>query len=111
MFQKERASKGEIVYSTIPNYYIPIKLFCDMNDIVVNWKLVTRGMPRGNHAANDGAPTIEEIKKLLVYPDRRIKHIVSIMTSSGIRIVAFDYLKYKHITPLKDADGKSLLLK
>jgi hypothetical protein len=33
MFQKERASKGEITESTIPNYYKPVKLFCDMNDI------------------------------------------------------------------------------
>jgi hypothetical protein len=82
-----------------------------MNDIVVNWKLVTRGMPRGNHAANDRAPTIDEIKKLLEYPDRRIKPIVLIMISSGIRIGAFDYLKSKHITPLKDADGKIIAAK
>lgn len=34
-----------------------------MDNIIVNWKLVTRGMPRGNHAANDRAPTIKEIKK------------------------------------------------
>src|SRR5690349_21178462 len=62
VFQKERASRGEITESTIPNYYKPVKLFCDMNDIVVNWKLITRGMPRGNYSANDRAPTIEEIK-------------------------------------------------
>jgi hypothetical protein len=67
MFQKERAAKREITESTIPNYYKPVKLFCDMNDIIINWKLVTTGMPRGNHAANDRAPTIDEIKKLLEY--------------------------------------------
>ncbi len=36
--QKERASRGEITDSTIPNYYKPVKLFCDMNDIIINWK-------------------------------------------------------------------------
>src|SRR5689334_4524346 len=56
-----------------------------MNDIIVNWKLVTRGMPRGNHAANDRSPTIEEIKKLLEYPGRRMKSIVLMMIFSGIR--------------------------
>ncbi len=53
VFQKERASRGEIANSTIPNYYRPVKLFCDMNDIIINWKLVARGIPHRNHAAND----------------------------------------------------------
>jgi hypothetical protein len=109
--QEERVSKGHIVESTIPNYYKHVKLFCDMNDVVINWKLVTRGRPRGKHAANDRAPTIDEIKKLLEYPDRRIKPIVLMMISSGIRIGAFDYLKLKHITPLKDKDRKLVAAK
>jgi hypothetical protein len=51
--KKERASRGEITESTIPNYYKPVNFFCDVNNIIINWKLITRGMPRGNHAAND----------------------------------------------------------
>jgi hypothetical protein len=31
-----------------------------------------RGMPRGMRYANDRAHTLEEIKKILVYPDRMI---------------------------------------
>jgi hypothetical protein len=111
MFQKERVLKGEITDSTIPNYYKPIKLFCDMNDIIVNWKLVTRGMPRGKHAANDRAPTVGEIRKLLDYPDRRLKPIVLMMISSGIRISSFDYLKFKHIAPLRNEYGKIIAAK
>lgn len=34
-------------------------------------------------AANDRAPEIEEIQKLIEYPDRRIKPIFWIMISSG----------------------------
>jgi hypothetical protein len=36
-YQKERSKKGEISISTIPNYYRATKLFCEMNDIVLNW--------------------------------------------------------------------------
>lgn len=33
----------------------------------------TRGLPRGRRYTYDGAPTLEEIKKLCEYTDRRIK--------------------------------------
>jgi hypothetical protein len=32
-FQKERVSKGEIVESTISNYFKAMRLFCEMNEI------------------------------------------------------------------------------
>jgi hypothetical protein len=71
-----------------------------MNDILLNWKKIARGLPRAGKAANDRAPTIAEIRKLVEYPDRRIKPIVKTMVSSGIRIGAWDYLKWKHVTPV-----------
>lgn len=105
MFQKERAFKGEIAESTIPNYYKPVKLFCDMNNVIINWKLVSRDMPHGNHAANDRSPTLEEIIQILNYPDVRIKAIILTMISLGIRIAAWDFLKWKHIIPIENMDG------
>ena len=35
-FQKDRVSKGEICDSIITNYYKATKLFCIMNDLVLN---------------------------------------------------------------------------
>jgi hypothetical protein len=94
--QKERVGRGEIAESTITNYYKATKVFCVMNDLVLNWKKISRGLPVGRGAANDRAPTLEEMQKLAEYPDRRIKPIVYTMTSSGIRIGAWDYLRWKH---------------
>jgi hypothetical protein len=85
-------------------------LFCESSDIQIPWKKITRGLPRARQAANDRAPTIEEIQKLIEYPDRRIKPIVYVMVSSGIRLGAWDYLKWKHVIPFTDDKGKSSAL-
>jgi tRNA(His) 5'-end guanylyltransferase len=94
-FQLRRVSRGEITESTIKNYYKSTKLFCEMNSSAqnINWKMITRGLPKGRQAANDRAPTIDEIQRLIEYPDRRIKPIVYTMASSGIRLGAWDYLQ------------------
>ena len=43
---------------------------------IINWKKISKGIPSGRKSAYDRAPTIEELKKLSGYPDRRIKPIV-----------------------------------
>ncbi len=96
---KERFDKKELAPGTIRNYVKSIKLFCTMSDIQIPWDKITRGLPRGD--AEDRAPTLEEIKTLLEYPDRRIKAIISVMISSGFRVGAWDYLKWRHIIPIE----------
>jgi hypothetical protein len=105
-YQKDRAQKGEISESTIPNYYKAAKLFCVMNDLIVNWQKIGKGVPYEKKAADDRPPSLEEILKLLEYPDTRIKPIILTMISSGIRLGAFDFLRWKHIKPIKDDNGK-----
>jgi integrase len=101
----EKVKEGRFGRGTIRNYYKTVKRFCDTQNIELSWKRITSGLGKVKRVANDRAPTLEEIQRLIQYPDRRIKPIVLIMESSGIRIGAWEYLKWKHIRPL-DRDGQ-----
>jgi hypothetical protein len=105
IYQNKRAASGDISVNTIRNYYKPIKLFFEMNNILVNWKLISKGIMKGDRVASDRPPFMTEIQKLLEFSDIRVKAIVSVMISSGIRVGSWDYLKWKHITPLFQNDG------
>jgi hypothetical protein len=68
-------------------------------------------LSRGKRYANDRIPTLEEIRKIVEYPDRRIKPIVYTMCSSGIRLGAWDYLKWKHIIPIRNDKNEVIAAK
>jgi integrase len=89
---------------TLQNYFHIIKLFCEMNnlDTIVNWKKISRGLPKARLRANDRSPLAEEIRELVKHSDRRLKSIVYTMCSSGIRVGAFEFLKWKHVIPKID---------
>lgn len=102
--QIEKLNRGEIAAATISNYYKAVKLFLEMNRITLSWKIIRRGVPTGNRAADDRAPNLEELQRLVEYPDPRIKALVYTMASSGIRLGAWDFLRWKHITPEIDKE-------
>jgi hypothetical protein len=110
-YEKERVQKEEITAATLTNFVKSLKLYSEMAEILIPWKKITRGLPRPRGVANDRAPTVEEIRQLVQYPDRRIKPILYTMASSGIRLGAWDYLKWKHITPIHSEAGQILAAK
>lgn len=99
--EKQRVENRGITGGTLRNSVKTIKTFCEVTDVLIPWKKITRGLPRVKRYTDDRAPTLEEIIKITEYPDRRIKPIVYTMTSSGIRVGARDYLKWGHIVPIK----------
>jgi hypothetical protein len=73
---KTRVDRKEISSATLRNYVKPIRLYCEQMDIPIPWKKIVRGMPKGRRFANDRAPTLEGIRKVIGYPDRRIRPII-----------------------------------
>jgi hypothetical protein len=61
----DRVQKKEISRSTVRIYYKPIKLFCEMNNIILNWKIISKGLPSGPESQNDRTPTLDEILELI----------------------------------------------
>jgi hypothetical protein len=108
--QRQRVERKEITSGTLRNYQKTIKSFCEAIDILIQWKKVTKGLPRGKRFSDDRAPIVNEIQKITEYPDRRIKPIVYVMASSGIRVGAWDYLKWGHITPIPDEENNSVII-
>ena len=77
-----------------------------MNNILLNWKYIRKGVPKGHKSAIDRIPDFSEIKKLSHASDIRLKHLISVMLSARIRIGAWQELKWRHLTPIKDEKGE-----
>ena len=112
-YNKQRVLNKELAAGTLNMYYHTIKLFYDMNDITekgINWDKISRGLPKVRVVANDRAPTLEEIRKLMEYADRRMKMLVTVMYSSGIRVGAWTGLQLKHVIPVHDSGVAKLIV-
>jgi hypothetical protein len=94
--------RGELAAGTIKNRYHSIKLFYETFEDLpsINWKKLSRALPKTNKVSNDRAPTVEEIRKAIQAQHRRARSIILTMISSGIRLGAWDYLKWQHVTPI-----------
>lgn len=62
-------------------------------------------LPIERKFADDRAPTLEEINRIIEYPDRTIRPIVYVTVSSGIRLGAWDYLRWGHVKPVQRENG------
>jgi hypothetical protein len=40
----ERVRKKELGAGTLKNYYRAAKLFCEMNDLTINWRRISKGL-------------------------------------------------------------------
>jgi integrase len=110
LFLQAKISEGEITAGTAHSMIPPIKLFCEMNDIILNWRKINKLLPHVNGNATDEAYTREQIKKMLEYSDLRAKIPILFMASSGMRLGGFVGLMDGDIRPIYDeVTGKKLV--
>ena len=88
-------------FSAISNYLKAILAFYKINDVVLDADKISKFLPEYRKLKKDRAYTHEEIHKLLDMADERIKTVIYILASSGIRIGALPSLRLKHLAKNK----------
>jgi integrase len=104
-----KVRNGEITAGSCCVSLPPVKLFCEMNDIILNWRKINKLIPHGNDNAADEAYKREQIKKMLDYSDLRAKIPILFMASSGMRLGGFQGLTDDCIKPIHDEKTGKLL--
>ena len=67
-------------------------------------------MPKARRFADDRATTLDEIRSIIEQPDRRIKPVIYTLSSAGIPLEAWNYLRWGQIKPI-ETDGKVVAAK
>jgi site-specific recombinase XerD len=94
--------EANISHSTIHVLLAAIYHFCEMSDIVINKKKIRKYKGEKIRVVKDRAYTHDEISKLLNASDIRMKSIILLMVSSGVRVGSIPPLRLKHIQKLDD---------
>ena len=104
----ERIENREITSGSAKNNRAVVKRICEIGNIapdVLNWNQIAKRYPQPARYSNDVAYSTAQINQLCIYGDPRIKPIVYVMATSGIRRGAWDGLKWKHVIPYEDENG------
>ena len=57
-----------------------------MNDVSLNWKKISRGLPKAKNSSSERAPTMEEIRKLV---NRKQRDLESSLVNATSRLMVF----------------------
>jgi len=75
-------------FFAISNYVTALISYYKINDVVLNTKKITRFLPERRRTRKDRSYTHEEIGKMLEIADERMRGVILILASSGVRVGA-----------------------
>ena len=78
-----------------------LRKFYDMNDIVLNWRKISQYLGENTRKFKDRCYTTSEIQQLLTKCDERMRVVILLLASAGIKIGSISDLKLKHLTRIK----------
>lgn len=106
----DRLENGTMSQSTVANYVKPIKLLCEIYEVQLPWKKKILRFVPSTSPADDRCPSLEELLSLVKYNNPRVRSFVLVMSSCGMSVEAWEYLRWGHIQP-QERDGKILAAK
>jgi len=89
--------------SGIKNYLNPLEVFCDTNDLMLNWKKISRLVPKQGKKSGGIPYTTQQVAKAINNESQlRNKALIHCLAAGGMRVGAFPELKLKDIVNYKD---------
>ena len=90
--------KMNLTRLSIKGYLNGIKLFLDMNDVVINWVKIKKFLPEASKPSGQNAYSHEDCIEILNSSiNKKFRCLVHVLASSGMRIGAVRELQLKHL--------------
>jgi integrase len=92
-------------YFSIRNHISPVLAFYKINDIVLNINKIVRYIPAKKRANRDRAYEHPEIQKLLETVDIRMRAVILLLASTGMRVGAIPLLRLRNLEKVNLING------
>jgi integrase len=91
----------ELSYNSVNLHFAAISHFYQMNGVSLNWKLLTKFKGKRRLVVEDKPYSKEQIRQLLDFAGLRMKCMILLMSSAGLRRGAIPTLKIKDLTKIE----------
>jgi len=103
--EKKMVESGQLSSGTLENHIKPIKVLLDANRMAIHWKSLHKLYPRKQSTVKDRAYTKAELQKMLESARDLIdKVIITLFSSGGFRLEAWNYFTWKDLKVFKNED-------